>query len=293
MKTHVMNLHKKFRVVYDELIMYVRSTYNKQVDGLFLYSSKCRINNGVIPFTVGMCLRNGSNVLLRGVSIEVTPAIFVTDISDDYEYIGLYECDNTKEVLDKINGGGPLTISIDPRYNGSIPYFSFDIQEDDYISDELGELFDINSVLSPLKYQEGEYVGKEFSLVGTYFNCSKTSLENINCILLAETDNKYDVNAIKVLRWFPDIDYLKRSRSNTKLILDESREDGYLSNFTTCLGHVKKTENMALHEYMISHNASALFANVNGNCITIVGGIKELCANGTPMPIMFYNKIMK
>ena len=288
-----MNLHKKFRVVYDELIVYIRSTYNKQVDGLFLYSSKCRINNGVIPFTVGMCLRNGSNVLLRGVSIEVTPAIFVTDISDDYEYIGLYECDNTKEVLDKINGGSSLTISIDPRYNGNIPYFSFDIQEEDYISDELGELFDINSVLSPLKYQEGEYVGKEFSLVGTYFNCSKTSLENINCILLAETDNQYDVNAIKVLRWFPDIDYLKRSRSNTKLILDESREDGYRSNFTTCLGHVKKTENMALHEYMISHNASALFANVNGNCITIVGGIKELCANGTPMPSMFYNKIMK
>lgn len=140
--------------------------------------------------------------------------------------------------------------------------------------DELGEIIDISNYVKTLKCIDIPFVGNTYTLVGENYHARNTTRNQIECVLLAETDNEYDDNAIKVLRWFP-----KKDSSDTM----------NLSDLFFDLGYISRSENEELHKFMVDNQSRVLFGKIINREITITGGINMFLNSKVIFPKALYN----
>lgn len=149
-----------------------------------------------------------------------------------------------------------------------MPYFNF------------GDIDFLSVVDVPEEMRSGQY-----TLVGKQFYAPYTTDKECDCVLFAQLDNEYDVNAIKVLRWFP----AKKGIEVDQLL--GFQEDGGDLFFE--LGYISKGENADLHDYMVGNNSRLLFGKTVGNKISITGGVKQFMNNEFKYPRCLYNIKLK
>ena len=100
--------------------------------------------------------------------------------------------------------------------------------------------------------------------------------KNDPLLLEREADNKYDSNAIKVLRWFP---------VSRQCALDECFfEEVNWGDVFYELGYISRHENAELHSFMLSNKSPLLFAKKLGDKISIIGGAKIFFSNDFSYP---------
>lgn len=131
-----------------------------------------------------------------------------------------------------------------------------------------------------------ELLNTKYSLVGKQFYAPRTTKEPFYCVLYAETENEYDPNAIKVLRWFPG---KKGTEIDKELGTGNSLDQGVGSDYFFELGHISRQENFDLHQFMVDNSSQLLFAKCEEDKISIIGGIKDFETNDFKYPICLYN----
>lgn len=129
-----------------------------------------------------------------------------------------------------------------------------------------------------------ELLDAKYSLVGKQFYAPRTTKEPFFCVLYAETENEYDPNAIKVLRWFPG---KKGTEIDKELGLGNPKDQG--SDYFFELGHISRQENFSLHQFMVDNDSQLLFAKCEDDKISIIGGIKDFQTNDYKYPLCLYN----
>ena len=103
------------------------------------------------------------------------------------------------------------------------------------------------------------FLSAKYTLVGKKYYAPYTR-EAFDCVLFAMTDNEFDSKAIKVLRRFKKLwDFQKSGMLN----------DTQGGNDFFELGFISRNENSALHDFMITNNCRILFANGQGDTITL------------------------
>ena len=120
---------------------------------------------------------------------------------------------------------------------------------------------EISNYIDKLRCIDIPFVGDTYTLVGENYHAKHTTKNHIECVLFAETDNEHDVNAIKVLRWFPK----KRSSETMNL-----------SNLFFDLGYISRNENEDLHNFMVNNQSRILFGKIINGKITAIAQNKNI-----------------
>lgn len=158
------------------------------------------------------------------------------------------------------------------------------------LKDRLDDIGDIVSNFSDIESLSlvdipNIYLSRKYTIVGTQHYAPYTTTKDKYCVLFAENDNMYDVNAIKALRWIP-----------TKKELLVEKDLGrvhYGGDVFFMLGYISKNENVELHSFMIENKCRLLFGKIEGNQIAIIGGIKMFQTNRIKYPKCLYNILIK
>ncbi len=122
---------------------------------------------------------------------------------------------------------------------------------------------------------------KEYAMVREEHYAPLTTSEECYCVLYAEIDNEHDLNAIKVLRWFPRS---RRERNDNLLINDIKWHDVFFE-----LGYICSQENLLLHSFMTENDSRLLFAKKTGSSIKLMGTIKIFLSNDLNYPSCISN----
>ncbi|MDE6084514.1 MAG: hypothetical protein K2G11_08485 [Muribaculaceae bacterium] len=160
-----------------------------------------------------------------------------------------------------------------------------------------------------------------FSLVGKQYYAPLSTDKECYCVLYAQKDNEYDLNAIKVLRWFPvsrtkseayrrkgleakeqlrvlrDRESQTRHRISATRVLEQRKKkiidleakvkelDGINGHCFFELGYISRNENEALHKYMIDNDSRLLFGIVKSDKISLMGGVEIFWSNDFDFPL--------
>lgn len=167
----------------------------------------------------------------------------------------------------------------------------------------------------------------KYTLVGKQYYAPYSKSKEIYCALFAQTNNEYDENAIKVLRWFPksrteavnerteiekakeelqrrernrfkmteimlemtgSIDQNDVSLRNLKAKIQELKEiianENSHGDMFFELGHIARTDNSELHNFMIENSSRLLFGKIENDKISLLGGIKIFFDNDFNFP---------
>lgn len=145
-------------------------------------------------------------------------------------------------------------------------------------TDDLGKPFNDFDDISQLQIKEipDQFLRAEYTLVGQQFYAPYTKGPEIHCALLAEKDNEYDQNAIKVLRWFP--------QTREKAAEIRAKKGMWVDMFYE-LGYISRQENKDLHDFMMNNNSRLLFGTLTNSRISVKGGIKIFLENDYNLPM--------
>ena len=116
----------------------------------------------------------------------------------------------------------------------------------------------------------------QYTLVGKQYYAPYSTDKESYCVLFAEKDNKYDCNAIRVLRWFP---------VSRQCALEATFENVNWGDVFYELGYISRQENAELHSFMLSSHSQLIFAKIVGEKISIIGGVKIFFANDFNYPV--------
>ncbi|MDE6669911.1 MAG: hypothetical protein K2K26_09570 [Muribaculaceae bacterium] len=168
-----------------------------------------------------------------------------------------------------------------------------------------------------------------YSLVGKQYYAPLSTKIECYCVLLAQKDNEYDHNAIKVLRWFPEkrtvaegsrriiisakdqLTLIKNRgnqgtrRLNTIRVLEQRKKkiqeleeivkglDGLNGHYFFELGYISRNENAALHKFMVDNESRLLFGKIDSENISLMGGIEIFFSNDFDFPLCLSNILVK
>lgn len=115
---------------------------------------------------------------------------------------------------------------------------------------------------------------RPYSLAGLKYYAPYTSEKDVYCVLYAQSDNKFDANAVKVLRWIPS---MKKSK------------EMYQGDYFFELGYISRNQNDKLHHFMVNEDSKILFARKCNNDISLIGGVDLFFNQDLNFPKCLYN----
>lgn len=264
-------LYIKFHKMYLTIQEYIKQNFNLDCNISF-YTPCCQIKEDYISLNViiqtkksEVPLQRGDYTILNSIKINLSVALFLfhQDETSRNRKCGAHKIKNITSLFEILDNNEPILIT--PKWQDfeNLQYCTFIITpcaKSSFfrISDELGELINIYDYVDTIRCVDIPFVGNTYNLVGVNYHAEKTAKNRIECILLAETNNQYDDNAIKILRWFPK---LKNCDSKN------------LSDHFFDLGYISRNENSELHKFMIENDSRVLFGHIENSIITIDGGI--------------------
>lgn len=135
------------------------------------------------------------------------------------------------------------------------------------VIDEIGKSYRIPEEIKTLQQFSinKELTKKLYPLVGTGFYAPRSKNTDVYCVLIAEADNTYDENAIKVLRYLP---------------LFPKEVSRSCQNFFE-MGYIARSENSDLYSQMMKQENRLLFSYLEDtNKIRILGSYEQFMNNG-------------
>lgn len=269
---------------------------------IYLTTDCAFLENDLIALYPKVCVkeklgyRKQQNTLfsLRNINLKVSPLAFyrfaetnVVDILKTWQfgtehkasarknavfglshYKGVDYIHNLLKLHDLLNSRQELIFKYELEHSSSQ---LFELNKDslrNFVKDELGEVFADFNGIGKLKPNKVPFLGQKFKLVGTQYYAKDTRDGLIHCILYAEEHNPHEDNAVKVLRWFPEINNIAP-----------------ISNCFFALGYISCQENKSLHKFMVEKKNRILFGEIEHGIITIVAGIMNFQDTSYSFPI--------
>lgn len=251
-------IHKKFTEIVRKVNNYLKVTYGLETCNWELAYTK-RANFAKeenIEFNVALILEDGKAMILRDITIQISPLLFVAYHSS----CGYNECSDIPTCINFIqNLKIPSYISFSAKKSLSPRRYLFN---NSLVSctDDLGKRLSNYETLDNLKDIDipDDIISTNYGISGVQFY-APYSIDTIDCILFAQENNEYDSNAIQIRRWFP----IEKNNINRSTPFFYTYEYGYIS----------RMNNRELHSFMMK-NSRILFGIVNENKVRILGGVE-------------------
>lgn len=241
---------------------------------IYVDSSKCKSLSKFEGYIEGYFIFG--NYICRFLPVSIEPATLfpVRDLTnwDKDNRKGLSAIDITKlGISDSI-------LSFSPKSNSrvSYPLYYISMSEVTNVIDDIGLPYTNFNDIESIKIIDipQKIINKTYSLVGTrYYAPLSNTVNNCYCVLFAELNNQYDSNAIKVLRWLPQLRADKISQHNevifaTRTLLNiESRikryekqlQNDYIPSIYTHLKNAKLKQQELNKKISESNNIGDIF----------------------------------
>jgi len=299
----VLNVNKAISESIIKVEEYLNTIFDPScIKSIFLCTDCARIVKDLVSFHVKVVIKESARkkvvFTLKSIKINISPLAFYKPVKTDVidiidltvnsycatarynavmglsDYSGSSYAGDILKIHDLLNSGKSLIFGYEMKEQFCRFYEPLKDEFDGCITDELGRVFVNFNDIGKLKPITETVIGCKYHLVGTRYYAEGTRKDYVHCILFAETDNKHDEHAVKILRWFP--------RIKNKSTISECFFD---------IGYISHEENESLHKFMVEKHNKVLFGHIENGMVTIDAGIKSLKKTDCSFPINLINNV--
>ena len=269
------NYHQVFHNFVQRIDAYIEENFVKRLNWGLVYRDETSLGE---IFRLAVWFDNDKATIINDLELHISKKFFI----NYYPLIGLDGCldeFSTSELFSEMKYKTKSN-PYNSRKNSSIPiikYETISVNNDLYyrfytIQSDVDEIGITNLNFKGIKKVKDVTIpnlfkNKTYTAVGQQYYTTE-QITSCDCILFAETTNKYDRNAISIRRWYPH----RRG--------DENVYPSKLYNY----GYISKKQNAQLHDFMLENQSQILFAKVVNNKVQVIDGLQYLTDNEIDIP---------